>query len=125
MAEVFAWLQDMNCPAYRVVSGYLQSVGRPLIPHVREVLRGDDAHLKVNLLREVVELWPNEWVAELLPQLRSPDWEDGVIFALRALSLVARRQLEDPDRLRKSLGHFKDDLVEYRGQVEAIERELL
>ncbi len=63
-------------------------------------------------------------MAELLPQLRWPDWQEGVIFALAALSLLAERRLEEPEKLRERLGSFKEDLAEYREQVEAIERGL-
>jgi len=124
MAEVFDWLHDCNCPAYGVVAEFLRSAGRPLVTHVREVLRGDDVHLKINVLDEVVRHWPDEWVAELLPQLRWPDWQEGVIFALTALSLLAERRLEDSQKLRERLSSFKDDLAEYRGQIEEIERGL-
>ncbi len=63
-------------------------------------------------------------MAELLPQLRWPDWQEGVIFALAALSLLAERRLEEPEKLQERLGSFKEDLAEYREQVEAIERGL-
>jgi hypothetical protein len=125
MAEVFAWLPDTMCPAHPVVAEFLRSVGRPLVSHVRAVLRGSDPDLKRAVLAYVVRDWPDEWVAELLPELRQwPEWEDHMVFAMEALALIAARRLEPPDALRQRLDLLKDDLLRYRDDVEAIQREL-
>jgi hypothetical protein len=125
MAEVFAWLPDSNCPASPIVAEFLRSVGRPLIPHVRAVLRGGDPDLKHAVLTDVVGDWPDDWVAELLPELRRwPEWEDHMVFTMKALPLVAERRLEDPQTLREHLRLLKEGLAEYRGEIEKIERGL-
>lgn len=40
--HLLEWIQDPNWPISRHVSGFLASIGDPVIPAIKEVLRGSD-----------------------------------------------------------------------------------
>jgi hypothetical protein len=60
LAELVVWLQDYNWPVAKVLEPFLASIGKPLVPHIRHVLRTDDYTWKY-------------WVLGLLPSLPEAD----------------------------------------------------
>jgi hypothetical protein len=42
LPELIEWLQDYNWPVARVLQPFLASIGTPLIPEIRRVLKTDD-----------------------------------------------------------------------------------
>jgi hypothetical protein len=54
MPQILEWLQDVNWPVGRVFQPFLVSIGRPLAPHIRVVLTGQDDGWKYSLLMAVV-----------------------------------------------------------------------
>jgi Domain of unknown function (DUF5071) len=42
VGSLVEWLQDANWPVARVLIPLLQSIGEPLVPHIRHVLSTDD-----------------------------------------------------------------------------------
>ncbi|BBB61832.1 hypothetical protein UNDKW_3559 [Undibacterium sp. KW1] len=39
---LFIWLQDINYPIARLIADFLVTVGDPLIPHIKKILRSND-----------------------------------------------------------------------------------
>ena len=54
MPQILAWLQDLNWPVARVFLPFAVSIGAPLAPHVRSILRADDGCWKHSVLSGVV-----------------------------------------------------------------------
>ena len=42
LPELMEWIQDMNWPVAQVLQPFLASIGAPLEPYIREVLKTDD-----------------------------------------------------------------------------------
>ena len=55
LEELFTWLQDGNWPVAHHVASFLTSVGLPIVPHVRKILRGNDDIWKMWVLSSVVD----------------------------------------------------------------------
>jgi hypothetical protein len=79
--ELLEWLRDINWPVARLLAPFLGSVGTPLVPYVRPILRGDDAMWKYWIVATVIADSPLEVVAELRDDLQSlaanPDTEEA------------------------------------------------
>jgi len=54
MPEILAWLQDPNWPVARIFQPFAASIGAPLAPHVRSILKTDDGCWKHSVLLGVV-----------------------------------------------------------------------
>ncbi|NHZ78695.1 DUF5071 domain-containing protein [Massilia sp. CCM 8695] len=52
--DLLAWMQDPNWPLARTLAPLLASLGAPLAPAIRQILDGDDAIWKHNLIFRVV-----------------------------------------------------------------------
>jgi hypothetical protein len=91
-------LQDMNWPNAWQVATFLATIGKPLLPYVRDILQGDDRIWQYWLLHALVERWDNELVthiqAELFTLTQLTDKEEVDIAALAQL---AKRQLIDDE----------------------------
>ena len=68
LPQMLEWLQDLNWPVAAIFQPFFVSVGRPLAPHIRSVLAGDDDAWKYNLLIAVVARSP-ELANALRPEL--------------------------------------------------------
>ena len=42
LPDLLQWLQDCNWPVAHVLAPFLASIGEPLVPHVANVMEGDD-----------------------------------------------------------------------------------
>lgn len=91
-------LQDMNWPNAWQVAQFLSTIGRPLLPYVRDILQGDDRVWQYWLLHALVESWDTELVAhiqaELFTLMQLTDKEE---VDIAALSQLAKRQLIDDE----------------------------
>ncbi|SEB73073.1 DUF5071 domain-containing protein [Bradyrhizobium erythrophlei] len=54
LPALLEWMQDINWPVAQVLQPFLARVGRPLAPHVRNVLETDDDVWKGWVLRHIV-----------------------------------------------------------------------
>ena len=76
LPDIVSWIQDINWPIAYEAGLFLSSVGRPLLPIVRDILQTDDEVWKFNVLTIIVEDWSQELLEELRPELerieRSP-----------------------------------------------------
>jgi len=52
--QILEWLQDLNWPVARVFQPFAASIGAPLAPHVRLILKTDDGCWKHSVLSGVV-----------------------------------------------------------------------
>jgi hypothetical protein len=64
LPELVGWLKDMNWPVAAVVRPFLATIGMPLLPEVRRVLRTDDVVWKYGVLLSLVA--PNAELAAAL-----------------------------------------------------------
>ncbi len=63
------WLQDGNWPVAGVLAPFFASVGTPLVPYLRPILRGDDAMWKYWIITLVLGATSREMIEELRPEL--------------------------------------------------------
>ena len=69
LPELIKWLQDANWPVARPISDLLVKIGKPVVPLLLEVLKGDDAIWKYWCLELVVRRLPSDVIAALHPEL--------------------------------------------------------
>ncbi|MFZ6741640.1 DUF5071 domain-containing protein [Undibacterium sp. JH2W] len=70
MLEVlFMWLQDINYPIAMPIADFLITVGDPLIPHIKKILRSNDDMWIYWVLQYVVERLSPEHIHALKPEL--------------------------------------------------------
>jgi HEAT repeat protein len=70
LRELLAWLQDCNWPVAHAIAPFLASAGEPVVPLIREVLRGDDDIWKYWCLGRVVMGFRKDVAEQLRPDLR-------------------------------------------------------
>ena len=66
---LFLWLQDMNDPIAMPIADFLITVGDPLIPHIKKILRSNDDMWIYWVLQYVVERLSPEHIHALKPEL--------------------------------------------------------
>lgn len=69
LPELMKWLQDANWPVARPISDLLVEIGKPVVPLLQEVLKGDDAIWKYWCLELVVRRLPSDAISALHPEL--------------------------------------------------------
>jgi hypothetical protein len=89
LPRLLEWIQDMNWPVAQVLAPFLAEIGRPLAPHIRQVLQTDDLAWQDYILSGVVLASP-ELIEELRPQIErlalhpTPiELADGITFTAR------------------------------------------
>jgi len=65
LKELFYWIQDLNWPVAQVIAPFLATLGKDIIPEIREVLKSDDGVWKYWVLSEVVSKFENEDIKDL------------------------------------------------------------
>ncbi len=124
LSELLYWLQDMNWPGSRTISEFLVSIGKPLVPHIAEILNGNDEDWIYWILIELVSKWDRETVVTLETVLmryaQFPYHADDLdIIALR---LLVKNKLGNLDTLKQQVKSKKQS-VEYRiRELDEIER---
>src|SRR5688572_25771324 len=125
LAEALRWLQDANCSAFGIIEDFLVTIGRPVIPHVRAVLSGSDAHWKYWVIGGLIDRWPKEVVEELTPDLESVSlWEDDAGADLEALKVLVKHRLGDPEKLKNRVRQKKQACTYRLEDLNEIERSL-
>ena len=69
LPDLVKWLQDANWPVAGPISDLLVKTGKPVLPLLLEVLKGNDAIWKYWCLELVVRRLPSDVVADLRPEL--------------------------------------------------------
>lgn len=54
LSDLFMWIQDINWPVAQIVAPFLATIGTPIIPEVRKILRTNDGVWKLWVLGHVV-----------------------------------------------------------------------
>lgn len=91
LPQLLEWIQDLNWPVAQVLQHLLASIGAPLAPHVRTVLRQEDQIWKYWVLHSVVRE-SNELAGALRADLQRI-----------ALSPTASEQMEEVDVAAKEI----------------------
>lgn len=94
LPDILSCVQDPNWPTAQVLLPFLVSIGAPLVPFIREVLKNDDYAWQYTLLLRVV--YPSPELARALePELRQ--LATGATAAQRAeeLDIIAGEILEE------------------------------
>ncbi len=82
--ELLTWVQDINWPVAHPVAMFLLTVGAPLIPPLRKVLRSGDEMWIYWVLGNIVANLPKNLIAELEPELNSlAYWDENASIAFR------------------------------------------
>ena len=69
LPELIKWMQDFNWPVTKVLQPFLASIGAPLAPHIREVLKSHDDIWKFWVISCIVSE-SKELAGLLKPELR-------------------------------------------------------
>ncbi|MFZ6775940.1 DUF5071 domain-containing protein [Undibacterium sp. Ji83W] len=83
---LFIWLQDINYPIARPIADFLVTVGDPLIPHIKKILRSNDQPWIEFVLDYVVERLAPEHIHALkaeLNQLAMAGMSESDVIAIR------------------------------------------
>lgn len=99
--RLLPWLQDINWPVAGRLAHFLASVGEPLIPHLRPILRSDDDMWIYWILQDLVAHLPPSLIRQLEPELvRLADQaeNDHVAFCL-----LAEAGIWEPAKLKRQL----------------------
>jgi hypothetical protein len=94
-------LEDLNMTGAFIVADFLIKIGDPIVPFIKDILRGNHEKLIYNILIEVVEKLSREIVVELEEDLDRLTWstgfEDG--YQIDALRILAKFKIWDNERL--------------------------
>jgi len=90
---LLAWVQDANWPVAQVLAPFLASVGVPLVPHIRQVLAGEDEGWKYSLIATIVAQ-SRDLTSALRPELERIAFEPTPSELAEEVSDVAREALE-------------------------------
>jgi hypothetical protein len=95
LQPLLKWVQDINWPVAYPLAGLLASVGQPLVPHLVEILRGDDGAWKYWCIVHVIQPMAVEARRSLRPELehlvQSPSENDK----REEVDLVAKEALDE------------------------------
>jgi hypothetical protein len=69
LPELFEWIQDGNWPIAPAIAAFLTSIGEPIFPQIREVLRSNDGTWKYWCITWVIGKLPPELAEEFGPEL--------------------------------------------------------
>jgi hypothetical protein len=94
LGELIAWLQDANWPVARVLTPLLQSIGAPLAPHIRHVLRTGDDVWKYWVIGLLIPSLPEDAAAEFRPELERLGYTPQLHERTEELDERARAVLE-------------------------------
>ncbi len=128
LGELIAWLKEGNCPVARILEPFLQTVGAPLILHIRDALTGDDLTWKLKVIRRLIPTLPREIAAEFHTELDRLCYEPSATERNEELDDAARTALIDFDWLRPGKRaelmrileeRFRPRLHEYADQLRA------
>jgi len=103
LPALLEWIQDGNWPVAHLLIPFLAAIGDPMVPHIRDVLQGEDDVWKYWCLQVIATL-PTSARLKLLPDLqrivRFPTPGEVVEeVALEAEELLSRLdELDDPRR---------------------------
>lgn len=71
LPDLVRWLQDLNWPGATIIADFLVTVGEPVVPHIKRVLREtDDTIWHYWLLNSICSYWPKDWIMSIEPELR-------------------------------------------------------
>jgi hypothetical protein len=70
LRDLLQWLQDCNWPVSHSIVPFLASVGEPVIPLIREVLRGSDDIWKYWCIDRVIMGFARELAEQFRPELQ-------------------------------------------------------
>jgi hypothetical protein len=65
LPELFKWIQDINWPVAYIIAPFLATLGKPIVPDVRRILKTDDGVWKLWVLEYVVKNSQKEVIADL------------------------------------------------------------
>ena len=71
LPHLMRWLQDPNWPVTGIIAPFLSQIGRPLLPEIRTVLRGDDEIWIYSVMAGLIGRMPDNLVDDLRDDLRS------------------------------------------------------
>lgn len=81
---LFIWLQDINYPIAIPIANFLVTVGDPLIPHIKKILRSNDQPWIEFVLDYVVAKLAPEHIHELKAELSQlAGMSESVVTAMR------------------------------------------
>ncbi len=125
LLDLVMWLQDINWPGAFEIASFLISLGEPVIPHVKHVLKGNDRVWQYFVINSLVDQWSRELVAELTSELMNLIWlTDGEEVDIAALRQLAKHHLGERDTIQKAIGRKKQGYRDLLAELDEIERYL-
>jgi len=100
--ELLVWLQDINWPGAKIIADLLTTIGKPLIPSIKKVLKTDDGMWIYWIFEEIINNWSKELIIEIKDELilltNKIDYE-GVF--IKALKILRENELIDNDKFNE------------------------
>jgi hypothetical protein len=123
LPEILEWLQDLNWPGATEVAELLLTIGRPVVPYVREVLKGSDEMWQYWVLECLVNNWPRDLVAEIQNELLvvARRWDiEGI--NIKAIKLLAIHKITDTRELTRIYEDKKSTYQDLLNELNDIEK---
>ncbi|WNG51859.1 DUF5071 domain-containing protein [Archangium minus] len=99
LPQLLEWVKDGNWPVAHILAPFLASIGSPIVPHVRDILRGDDDLWKYYVVARIVRMMPRATAEALRPELTriaSDPTSGEEVEAIDDLAAEILRQWEEP-----------------------------
>lgn len=123
LPELVAWLKDINWPGAQPIAEFLVSIGSPVVPHVKSVLQEKDRVWQYFVLNWLVDQWPREMVAQLVPELMHLIWlTDGEEVDIAALRQLAKHRLGDCDKVSRAIALKQQTYRSLLSELDEIEQ---
>lgn len=123
---LLCWLEDYNWPGAHEIADFLLNLGRPVVPHVKYVLRHtDDLAWKYWLLVALVLRWPQDYVNEVGEEvLLLAKGEDDNEVHLVALEVCIKANLIGPIEAIRLIGEKEGRHPDLKRDTENLRRAL-
>ncbi|WP_407309950.1 DUF5071 domain-containing protein [Desulfosporosinus sp. SB140] len=126
LPKILAWLQDLNWPGAKEVAEFLLNIGRPVVPYVREVLRGNDEIWQYWVLECLVNHWSIDLITEIKDELLmvARKWDlEGI--NVKAIKLLAIHKITDTLELTRIYEDKRSTYRDLLNELNDIEKYLL
>ena len=101
LAEIMVWLQDVNWPGSMQIGDFLVSIGEPVIPHVKQVFANHDTEWKRNVVSQMVERWPREFVVQIESELMKLIWNESGNLDIEVMFILLKHKLGNEAEIRR------------------------
>ena len=122
--DLLRWLQDINWPGAYEIAKLLASIGKPVVPYIKDILRGTDDTWQLWVIKYVIDEWPKEFVVEIQSELeyltRIINLSEGI--DVESLKVLAIHGLIERKRISSFCHATKFQLSQHVQRLEELEK---